>query len=77
MVMIMYDNLIAELARKHISKKQVWQMLGISAGTLRNKLSKTGSDFTITEIKQIYSTYFENDKRIDLSYLCEFQEQTN
>jgi protein required for attachment to host cells len=73
-VMKMYNNLIAELARKHISKKQISELLEFSAGTMRNKLSRNMSDFTIKEIQTIYNTYFKDDEKVTLLELMEFDE---
>lgn len=69
----MYSNLNAELARYNISKKEVGKLLEVSSGTLRNKMNREKSDFTISEFQSIYDTYFR-DKGIDFLYLIEFKK---
>jgi hypothetical protein len=63
----MYKNLLAELGRESISKEQIRELLNISFNTLKAKINKEGSDFTVSEMILIKDTYF---KDLDLEYLC-------
>lgn len=46
----MYKNLIAELARSGIKRKQLAEKLGLSSGAIHNRLyGMTGKDFSDAE----------------------------
>jgi hypothetical protein len=71
--MTMYNNLLAEMARYGISKNSLCKLLDISASTLRYKIGKQRTDFTVSEMWLIYDTYFKDLKdgeKIEFEYLC-------
>lgn len=55
----MYYELLGEIARKGVSKKQLAKEVGISEKTLFNKLNGK-SDFTWSEVKQIKKALHTN-----------------
>lgn len=50
-------NLIAEIAKKKITKKEIAKAIGISQKTLFNKLNGK-TDFTMSEMMKIRDTFF-------------------
>lgn len=65
----MYKNLVAELARYGISRNAVCKLLNVSASTLRYKINRYRTDFTISEMRLVYDTYFKDDPNISFEYL--------
>lgn len=59
-----YNNLIAEIAVKGISKKEICNRLNLSPGGLRKKLN--GGSFTVEEAFKIKQHFFPN---ADLNHL--------
>ena len=63
----MLNNLLGEMARAHISKKQIAQTLSISEKTLRNKINGL-SPVYLEEALTIQSNFFPC---LELNYLFE------
>ncbi len=60
-----YKNLIGEIAKAEITKKELAEMLGIHWNSISNKLSGESS-FTVDEAIKIRDCYFRNSL---ISYL--------
>ena len=60
----MYKNLMAEIARKGITQKEIAGFLGIHENSMSNKLH--GGTFTIEEAFKIKARFFPN---AELQYL--------
>lgn len=69
--MIVYGNLIGEIAKRGYSKKEIAESIGLSRNAFANKLNcKTA--FKFEEIETIYKKYFSDCK---LAYLTELYER--
>lgn len=60
-----YPNLIAEMARKGISYKDLYTVAGISGKSLYNRM-RGENEFTWPEVLAIHEAYFPD---LDLKYL--------
>lgn len=66
----MYNNLLAEIARKRLTKQDIREKLDVSQSTFYSKLNGETS-FTLDEAKLIQKTFFPE---IDFLYLFERKE---
>jgi len=53
----MLKNLVAEMARRQVTRRDIARTLGISYGTVIVKI-KGDYDFTVSEAQKIRNTYF-------------------
>lgn len=67
----MYNNLLAEIARKKLTKQRIREELDVSQSTFYSKLNGNTS-FTLDEAFKIYKTFFPET---DFIYL--FQKNDN
>ncbi len=66
----MYNNLLAEIARKRLTKQDIREKLNVSQSTFYSKLNGETS-FTLDEAFLIYKSFFPE---IDFLYLFERSE---
>lgn len=66
----MYRNLLAEMARYNVSRKDIADALGVRYATIVEKINKK-YDFTYSEALAIKNTFF---KDCNLEYLFENRE---
>ena len=63
----MYNNLLAEMARQKVTKKDIAEILGVAYGTV---ISKFNGSFSLEDAKKIKEKYFSE---LHIEYLFEIE----
>lgn len=62
----MFTNVLAEMARRQISRQKMSELLNMSVSTFDRKIRKT-TEFTLSEIRKIQEIF--NDDTCTIDYL--------
>ncbi len=69
--MKVYGNLIAEIAKRGFTRKEIAESIGLTRNALANKLN-CKSSFKVEELEAIHKSFFED---CEYSYLTELYER--